>query len=161
MCIYRERMRVPLSWWLLGLTAIIILGAELSAGFGWLVALIVYGTLGCGYAAVLVSWGRAKVEVLPGELRAGAARLPLNAAGKVTALTEAQTRAIRGPRADPAALCVLRPYLRRAVYVEVTGPGRQAPYWLIATRHPIELAAVIAATRPAAAPGQAGGSRVG
>lgn len=156
MCIYRERMRVPLSWWLLGLTAIIILGAELSAGFGWLTALVVYGALGGGYVAMLLSWGRARVEVWPSELRAGAARLPLGSVGEVTELTEAQTRAIRGPRADPAALLLVRPYLRRAVYIEVTGTERETPYWLVGSRHPAELAAAIAATRPAA-----DGSRVG
>jgi Protein of unknown function (DUF3093) len=150
MCIYRERMRVPLSWWLVGPTAILILGAELSAGFGWLVALIVYGALGGAYTALLVQWGRAKVEVWPDELRAGTSRLPLSAVGKVTELTEAQTRAIRGPRADPAALLLVRPYLRRAVYVEVTSTGRETPYWLLGTRHPAELAAAIATTRPAA-----------
>ncbi|HEY5990743.1 MAG TPA: DUF3093 domain-containing protein [Streptosporangiaceae bacterium] len=155
MCIYRERMRAPLSWWLLGLTAVIILGAEVIAGFGWLAAVVVYGTLGGGLAALLVSWGRAGVEVRPTELRAGTARLPLSSVGKVAELTEAQTRAIRGPRGDPAALLLTRPYLKRAVYIEVTG-GRQTPYWLLGSRHPAELAAAITAALPAA-----NGSRVG
>jgi hypothetical protein len=156
MCVYRERLRVPLSWWLLGLTVIIVLGAEVIAGFGWLVAAVVYGTLGGGFTALLVWWGRARVEVGPTELRAGAARLPLSAVGEVTELTEAQTRAIRGPRADPAALLLTRPYLRRAVYIEVTDAERETPYWLIGSRRPAGLAAAITATRPAA-----DGSRVG
>jgi len=97
--------------------------------------------------------------------------------GEVTALDRAQTRAIIGPRADPAAFILIRPYLREAVYVEVTGPasgtvrrGRlrwrrwrphikvtehvlSAPYWLVATRHPAELAAAINSARPAARAG--------
>src|SRR6266702_2505384 len=83
-------------------------------------------------------------------------RVPLSTVGEVTELTEAQTRAIRGPRADPAALLLVRPYLRRAVYIEVTGAERETPYWLVGSRHPAKLAAAIAATRDAA-----DGSRVG
>jgi hypothetical protein len=73
----------------------------------------------------------------------------------VSALDRAQTRAIGGPRADPAAFRLMRPYLRRAVYVEVTDPAIGTPYWLVATRHPGELAAVIDRTRPATRAGDA------
>ena len=64
-------------------------------------------------------------------------------AGEVAALDEAQTRAMRGPRADPAALLLLRPYLKVAVYVQVTGQHTTVPYWLVGTRHPAELVAAI------------------
>jgi DUF3093 family protein len=158
MLVYRERLRVPLSWWLLGLTAAGLLGTELMAGFGWQVAAVVYGVLGGGYAAMLVWWGRARVEITRGELRAGSARLPLAAAGQVTALAETQTRQLRGPRADPAAMLLSRPYLRRAVYVEVSDPGLGVPYWLVGTRRPAALAAAIEGARPVA---QAGGAAMG
>ncbi len=48
-----------------------------------------------------------------GKLRACGAALPLAAAGQVAALDAAQTRAMRGPRADPAAFLLARPYLPR------------------------------------------------
>ena len=35
------------------------------------------------------------------------------------------------------------PYLKRAVQVEITDPADPAPYWLISTRHPDELARVL------------------
>jgi len=101
----------------------------------------------------------------------------------VSALDEAQTRSLRGPRGDPAAFLVIRPYLRRAVYVEVARPGAESrrghrrlrwrgfrlrtemvspppdsPYWLVSTRHPAELAAAIEGARPAA---RAGGATMG
>src|SRR5262249_18933640 len=91
----------------------------------------------------------------------GPGRLQLAAVGEVSALDEAQTRSLRGPRADPAAFLVIRPYLRRAVYVAVARPGAESrrghrrlrlrgfrprvemvnpvvdsPYWLVSTRHP-------------------------
>jgi len=157
MRVYHERLRVPYSWWLLGLAVIAILGTELVAGLGWLFAVIVYGSLGGGYAAMLTSWGRARIDVSPGELRAGKARLPLSAAGEISELDEAQTRALRGPRADPAALVLIRPYLRRAVYVEVADQALGTPYWLLGSRRPAELAAAIKRSLPAARAGGAVG----
>jgi hypothetical protein len=44
------------------------------------------------------------------------------------------------------------------VYIAVDDPASQAPYWLIGTRQPAELAAAIDAARPAA---RAGGTPVG
>ena len=158
MRVYRERLRAPLSWWLLGLVVIVILGAELAAGFGWLAAAAIYAVLVAGWSAMLISWGRPRVEVADGELVAGRARLALAAAGEVSALDRAQTRAIAGPRADPAAFSLIRPYLREAVYVEVTDPAAGTPYWVVGTRRPAELAAAINSARPAA---RAGGTAVG
>src|SRR4249919_2729435 len=96
MRVYREWLRAPLSWWLLGLVVIVILGAELAAGFGWLAAAAIYAVLVAGWSAMLISWGRPRVEVADGELVAGGARLALAAAGEVSALDRAQTRAISG-----------------------------------------------------------------
>jgi hypothetical protein len=151
MRVYHERLHAPLSWWLLGLAAILLLATEAAPGYPTAVVVIIYAVLVGGFVAVLLAWGRLKVEVGAGELRAGPARLPLAAAGEVTALDEAQTRSLRGPRANPAAFLMIRPYLRRAVYVEVTGSGPgSAPYWLVSTRHPAELAAAINTARPTA-----------
>jgi hypothetical protein len=66
----------------------------------------------------------------------------------VRPLDEAQARALRGPRADPTAYVLIRPYLRYAVYVEVISPDSPIPYWLLATRRPAELAAAIESSRP-------------
>jgi Protein of unknown function (DUF3093) len=155
---YSERLYVPLWWWLVGLAGFVWLGTELVAGLGWLWTAVGYAAVGGSIAVILVWWGWARVEVTAGELHAGKARLPLADAGEVTGLDEAQTRSLRGPRADPAALLVTRPYVPRAVYVEVAGPRRDTPYWLVSTRHPAELAAAIDKSRRSAG---AGGAAVG
>jgi hypothetical protein len=158
MRVYHERLRVPVSWWVLGMISVVMLGAGFLAGFDWEPALAVYGILTVGLAAILVGWGRLRTEVADGELRVGQDRLPLAQAGEVTALDEEQTRALRGPRADPAAYLMTRPYLSRSVYIRVADPAARGPYWLIGTRRPEELAAAIEAARPAA---RAGGTTVG
>jgi hypothetical protein len=158
MRVYHERLRVPVSWWVLGMISVVMLGAGFLAGFDWEPALAVYGILTVGLAAILVGWGRLRTEVADGELRVGRDRLPLAQAGEVTALDEEQTRALRGPRADPAAYLMSRPYLPRSVYIAVDDPAARGPYWLIGTRRPEELAAAIETARPAA---RADGAPVG
>ncbi len=158
MRVYHERLRAPATWWLSGLVAAGILGTGLIAGFSWQLAVVVYGLLGAGWAAAMLVWGWISIDISDGELRAGAATLPLAAAGQVAALDAAQARAMRGPQADPAAFLLIRPYLPRAVYVEVTDPARSTPYWLVGTRRPAELAAAIESRRQAA---RAGGAPVG
>ncbi len=101
------------------------------------------------------------MEVAAGELRAGPARLPLADAGEVAELDSGQLRAICGPRADPAAFLLIRPYLKRAVYIEVTSRQAGVPYWVVGSRRPGALAEAIRQSRPAPrgvpAPGQAPG----
>jgi hypothetical protein len=147
---YRERLHVPLAWWLLAVPIVLIMGGTLYAGLAWPWPVIIVGGLAAGCAAMLISLGRGSVEVGQGAVRAGGAALPLAAITEVVALDEQQSRRLRGPRADPAARLYSRPYLKESVYLAVdpaaraAGPGSpRVPYWMIGTRHPAELAAVI------------------
>lgn len=148
MHIYRERLYSPLSWWLIGMTCSLMFGAIIWTGFDLWLTLAVFAALILITAAFLVNWGRTTIEVADGELRAGQGVLPLADVGEVRELDEAQARALRGQRADPRAYTLIRPYLRRAVYVEVCGRATASPYWLLATRKPAELAAAIESARP-------------
>lgn len=151
---YRERLRAPASWWITGMVTMFTFGSIVWFGFPLWTALVTYAALFAVTAAFLLNWGRAKIEVSGAELAAGGDRLPLSDTGEVRALTEEQARALRGPRADPRAHLLIRPYLRQAVYVEVTAPDAPAPYWLLATRHPAELAAAIEDMRRGYSPRQ-------
>ncbi len=143
---YRERLRVPLAWWLLALPSVLILGATLYAGLAEPWPVIIMTGLAGGCAAFLVTLGLATVEVCNGTLRAGNAALPLTAVSEVVSLDEKQTSRLRGPRADPAAYLYSRPYLKESVYLAVAAShpaAGSAPYWLIGTRHPAELTAAV------------------
>ena len=143
---YRERLRVPLAWWLLGVPTVLILGATLYAGLAEPWPVIIMAGLAVGCAAFLIALGLATVEIRNGTLRAGNAVLPLTAVSEVVSLDEKQTMRLRGPRADPAAHLYSRPYLKQSVYLAVAAShpaAGSAPYWLIGTRHPAELAAAI------------------
>ena len=177
---YRERLRVPASWWLVAGGCVLILGTELFAGYSVTVGVVFYIVLALICSATLLHWGGVVVEVsggellvraprplaarardalaarLPGRPRARAVppvaiRLPLATAGEVRPLDQAQTRVMRGPRANPAAYLLIRPYLRECVYVEVIGADARWPYLLIGTRHPVRLADAIERSRAAMA----------
>jgi hypothetical protein len=141
---YRERLYVPLAWWLLATPTVLILGATLYAGLAepWPVIIMVGFAAGC--ATLLITLGLATVEVGDGALRSGGAVLPLSAISEVVALDEKQSARLRGPRADPEAYLYSRPYLKESVYLAVDpAAGPAVPYWLIGTRHPAELVAAI------------------
>jgi hypothetical protein len=141
---YREQLHVPLAWWLLAVPTVLILGATLYAGLPEPWPIIIMAGLAAGCAAMLISMSLARVEIGGGNLRAGSAVLPLTAISEVVTLDEKQSTRMRGPRANPAARLYSRPYLKTSVYLAVDPAVDPAvPYWLIGTRHPAELAAVI------------------
>jgi hypothetical protein len=141
---YRERLLVPVSYWLLAVPSIAFLGAEAWFIAGGIVPPLTLAILSLIAAIFLINWGSATVEVTGGVLRAGKDTLPLSAAGEIVPLDEKQAAQLRGPRADPAAHLFLRPYVKRAVYVALADPSSDGvPYWLISTRHPDRLAAAL------------------
>lgn len=151
---YRERLWAPASYWLLAVPVVAVLGGyALYVGYRGLLAFGVYAALTVFVLSFLVAWSSATVEVAAGVLRAGRDALALTDAAEVTALDAEQYTLLRGPRADPAAHLLLRPYLKRAVCVRLTDGAASksggVPYWLVATRHPEELAAAIERGKPA------------
>ena len=140
---YRERLLVPVSYWLLAVPSIAFLGAEAWFVAGGIIPPITLAVLSLICAVFLINWGSATIEVTGGVLRAGRDTLPLGEAGEVVALDEKQAALLRGPRADPAAHLFLRPYVKRAVYIALADPADGVPYWLISTRHPDRLTAAI------------------
>lgn len=144
---YRERLLVPVSYWLLAVPAVVVLGAEAYFFVDGFIPPLVIGLLYVLVAIVLLNWSSATIEVAGNVLRAGKDTLPLSEAGEVIALDEKQAAALRGPMADPAAHLLLRPYLKRAVCISLEDRSGGVPYWLLATRHPAELAAAIESAR--------------
>jgi hypothetical protein len=149
---YRERLYVPLAYWLLAIPTILILGGTLYAGLPWPWPVIVFAGLTLICAAPLVAMGRGTVEVDGEVLRAGASVLPLEVVSEVVTLDQKQSTRMRGPRGDPAAVLYSRPYLKESVYLALAEGAQQSPdrpgvsgvpYWLVGTRRPAELAAVI------------------
>jgi len=154
---YRERLRAPVSWWINGMLIMFMFGSIVWFGFPLWMAVVTYVTLFAVTAAFLLNWGRASIEIDGSRLLADGEQLHLADAGEVRQLSAAQAQKLRGPRADPRAYLLIRPYLHKAVYIEIPAPDVATPYWLLFTRHPAELAAAIDSARAAGRAGSAVG----
>ena len=136
---YQERLWVPLRWWVQGTLLIATLWLALVVAVpGWLPWLLT-GLALAGMAAAFTAYA-AEVVITQDELRAGRAHIDLRYVGETLALDAEQTRRIAGVDADARAFLVVRPYLGSSVRVEITDPADPAPYWLVSSRRPVELA---------------------
>jgi len=147
MPVYDERLGVPLRWWALATMFLAtLLLAFLVATPVW-VALLATLVLAAAVALVFVGYGAARVSVRDGVLTAGRARIDVSHLGEAAALSPESTRLVAGREADARAYLLLRPYLRRAVRVDVVDPADPTPYWLVSSRHPDRLVAALDAAR--------------
>jgi len=83
------------------------------------------------------------IEVQDGMLRAGRAEIPLAYTGEAMPALDAQARIERGTGLDARAFLVIRGWVQPVVKVPITDPADPAPYWLLSSRRPKELAAAI------------------
>jgi hypothetical protein len=128
---YDERLSVPLRWWVQGTMLVASLWLAMIVALpttaAWAITAVALAALALG----LLAYGAARVTVEGAHL------------GRSSALDAEATRRISGVEADARAYLLLRPYLKRAVQVEIVDPADPTPYWLISTRHPDELARVL------------------
>lgn len=142
---YRERLSVPVSWWVIATTAVITLFVITAVPAGLPAGIAVGGISAALLLTLFIRYGGAVVAVDSEKLRAGRAAIEREYLGKVEPLSGEDARNAFGRYCDPAAFLVLRSYLPGAVRVEITDPQDPAPYWLIATRNPERLAAALTA----------------
>lgn len=147
MTAYRERLVVPLMWWVL------LAGLAASAwlvyhqAYGPSVSLPVAGGVFLLGAAALLAYGRLRIAVGGDGVSVGRARLPLTALGPAEALTGDAARTARGPGLDPRAYLAIRGYVPGVVRIGVDDDADPTPYWLVSTRHPERLLAELEAAR--------------
>ncbi len=137
---YREALRVPLWWWLLGAFFVVsVWWAFIVATPAW-VAWSAGGVAALGVGRLITRYGAVSVSTSERGLTCSRATLPWSAVGNVTALDPDDTRRLLGVDADARAFLLLRSYCQRSVRVDIVDNVDPTPYWLISTRHPQELA---------------------
>jgi hypothetical protein len=139
---YRERLDVPLMWWVItGLFALSLLVAfAFYLGIWW--------GIGAGLACLLVmgavfAFAAAVIEVTEAQLVVGRSRIDLCYLAGARALDAAQTRRRAGVEADARAYLVLRPYVPTAVEITLDDADDPVPYWLVSSRRPRAFAAAL------------------
>jgi hypothetical protein len=140
---YDERLSVPWWWWPASAGLVVLLGAEIYAGLGWPVAAITYLVLAGGVTAALIRSGRHRVRISDGVLTAAGRSLALGDVSEVRELDSVARRTRMGPGADARAVLATRPWVSTAVEMTHRDPSGGVPYWLVSTRRPAELAAVV------------------
>lgn len=139
---YRERLW-PAAWVFVA-TALVIPASLLvflpiSTTAGVVCAAVLYGAI---VAILLVT--TPAVEVDDALFTAGRARLPRSAIASATSFTGAEAVEQRGTALDARAWLLLRGWIPGVVKVQLDDPSDPTPYWLVSTRHPVELAKALA-----------------
>jgi len=130
-------------------------GAALALSLWGPVAAVVGGVLAAAAVSAALVLTAPVVEVVRGgdaadggspgalRLRAGHAVVPVDALGAGAALDGEELRAALGPDADARAYVCHRSWVRSAVRLPVVDERDPTPYWLVCTRRPSRLLAVL------------------
>jgi hypothetical protein len=144
---HAERLLVPWWLWLVGLGGATLAAAEVYLGAPGLATWLPYLVL-LPLTALGLWWaGRVRVAVRDGVLHVDDAHLPVRYVAEVGVLDAAGKREALGPRADPLAFVVQRPWIPGAVLVILDDPADPTPYWVVSARHPERLARAVLAAR--------------
>ncbi|MFV2100219.1 DUF3093 domain-containing protein [Micromonospora sp. LOL_024] len=143
-------MWLPWWLWLAGLAAASLLAVEVWMGGGGVRAWLPFAVLLPATVAGLAWLGRIRVAVVGGELRVDDARLPVRFIADAIALDVDGRREVLGVGADPLAFVVQRPWIGGAVQVVLDDPADPTPFWVVSSRHPVELAGALLSARDAA-----------
>jgi hypothetical protein len=143
---YRERL-APSLWMLVALAVCAPMVALVFTPIGATLALVLGGVTAVVLvtAAVLLS---PVVAVEDGMLRAGRARIPVALLGEPVALTGEDARRARGVALDPRDWHVIRGGIDGVVVVPVLDQDDPTPAWVVSTRTPDRLAAVLRRSVP-------------
>ncbi|HEY3339639.1 MAG TPA: DUF3093 domain-containing protein [Propionicimonas sp.] len=144
---YSEQLRVPASWWVVGMFFALTFVTAVGFYAGPMVAVVAGVVTAAGVAAALLWYGSVQVRVDATGLHAGRAVLEWPFAGEVSVLDRAATRSRLGPGADHAAWLLVRGFVAGSIEVAVNDPDDPHPYWLVSTRNPEGLAQAVAECR--------------
>jgi hypothetical protein len=144
---YAERLSVPWWSWPPGVLVGAVLAAEISIGAGGMPAWVPFAVVLPLTVAVMLWIGRIRIAVTGAEFLVDDAKLPLAVVADVVALDAEGKREVLGVGAHPMAFVVQRPWIGGAVQVLLDDPADPTPFWVISTRHPVELATALLAAR--------------
>jgi hypothetical protein len=144
---YAERLTVPWWSWPPALLGGAIVAAEVWMGASGLRAWVPFAVLLPLTAVLMIALSRIRIAVTDDEFQVDDARLPTAVIKDVVALDSAGKREVLGVGAHPLAFVVQRPWIGGAVQVLLDDPADPTPFWVVSTRHPVELATALLAAR--------------
>ncbi len=150
---YRERLWVPLWWWLPGLGVAALIALEINQGVAALPGWLPYAVLLPVAAVVLLGLGRTELRVVGDdshtELWVGSsgrgAHLPVSVISRSAEIPRSAKSAALGRQLDPAAYVVHKAWIGPMVLLVLDDPDDPTPYWLISAKHPDKVLAALGA----------------
>jgi hypothetical protein len=141
--LYRESLRTPIWWYLVGLVVAALLAGEFHISGLQLTDWLSFGIL-LPLSLVLVwAFGRGRLEISRGELRVRGAHIPLKEISGAVALNAETLRRVVGREGDPAAYISIRPWIGSGVQLWLDDPEDPTPYWIVSSRHPQRVVDVV------------------
>lgn len=144
---YRERLWVPLWWWLPGLGLGALIALEVDQGVSAVPDWLPYAVLLPVAAVALLGLGRTEVRVVDDngntELWVGNAHLPASVVTRSAVVPRSAKSAALGRQLDPAAYVVHKTWVGPLVLLVLNDPDDPTPYWLISARHPDKVLAAL------------------
>lgn len=141
MIVFRERVLPSAANLILPLLlfpSVVAVMLPLAPDFALIVAVLVT------VAFCLFVYFSSPVVLCDGEtLAARNAEIPLNLLGKATVIERESQFEELGPNLDARAWLCIQASVKKLVKIELNDPNDPTPYWLITTRSPEELAALI------------------
>ncbi len=138
---YRERLS-PSLWAIVGAAVVAPMAALVVTRIDTTLALLAGIAVGVALVGIMIA-GSPVIEVKDGVLRAGRAHIDVGFTGAVSILTGEEARHARGPGLHPRSWHLIRGGIDGVVIVEITDPDDPAPSWVLSTRTPDRLAAVV------------------
>jgi len=144
---YAERLHIPWLAWPGWLMVAALLAAEIWMGSTGLRAWVPFAVLLPLTVFLLWRADRIRVAVTATEFQVDDARLPLSVIADVIPLDAAGKREVLGVGSHPLAFVVQRPWIKGAVQVLLDDPADPTPFWVVSSRHPVELATALLRAR--------------
>jgi len=151
---YRERLRLPLWFWLPGLGLAALIAAEVNMGVQGMPEWLPFAVLLPAAAALLMWAGRAEIRVVVDEsadatsrptveLWADDAHLPVSVIARSAEVPKSAKSAALGRQLDPAAFVLHKAWVGPMVLIVLDDPDDPTPYWLVSCRHPDRVLAAL------------------
>jgi hypothetical protein len=141
--VYLFEERLSPAWWLvlalfISVPTSVLIFLPLNLALGVAVGVAIWlGLVG------LLWWGSPTVRVDEESFSAGRAHIARRYITKIEPIDDDGARAAKGVDLDARAFLVMRPWITPVVRVHLDDPRDPTPYWLVSTRHPETLAALI------------------
>lgn len=142
--LYRERQRVPMSWWLIGLGVTTLVGFQGQMGREWYWGVVVGAVVLAAVVWALLHLSSNELVVERDEsgetwLHAGEASLPMSVVSRSLPVPPSARSAAMGRQLDPAAFLYHRPWIPSMAMLVLDDPDDPTPYWLVSTNEPEQL----------------------